>query len=83
MHLRRDVTRWSLVIGAATVLACWHQGTCWAWSEFAVCTEIGHQGKPDIWNDWVVWHDNRAPHGYDIYAKNLATGQERRITYSG
>ena len=83
MRLQRHVTRWSLVIGAASVFACWHQGTCGAWSEFAICTEVGHQGKPDIWSDWVVWHDNRAPHGYDIYAKNLATGEERRITYSG
>ncbi len=65
------------------MLACWHQGAWGGGSEFAVCAEIGHQGKPDIWNDWVVWHDNRAADGYDIYARNLATGQERRITRSG
>ncbi|MDO8137157.1 MAG: hypothetical protein Q6354_05900 [Candidatus Brocadiales bacterium] len=38
------------------------------------------QGRPDIYKDKVVWHDNR--HGnWDIYLYDLTKKEEERITY--
>lgn len=37
------------------------------------------QGKPDIYNDIIVWHDKRHDN-WDIYLYNLTTGEERRLT---
>lgn len=55
--------------------------------ESPVCTESSRQQQPDIAGDWVIWVDNRGgSYNYgratrnDIYAKNIATGEERRIT---
>ncbi len=57
-------------------------------AEQPVCTADGRQEQPDIEGDWVVWVDNRGgtfhygkPTMNDIYALNLASGEERRITF--
>ena len=48
-------------------------------STFRVTTDNAIQGQPDISGDYVVWADHR--HGnIDVYAYNLATEEETRIT---
>ena len=64
------------------LILCWHLTAQGVLPQPPVCTEANHQGKPDVWLDWVVWHDNRTG-SYDIYAKDLSSGQEIRISYSG
>ena len=56
-------------------------------TEQVVCAESSKQIQPDIEADWVIWVDNRGgtykygtPTNNDIYARNLATGEERRVT---
>ena len=56
--------------------------------ETPVCTESSKQERPDIDGDWAVWVDNRggtyvggSPTKNDIYAKNVVTGEERRLTF--
>jgi beta propeller repeat protein len=61
--------RMSRVLCVFILIICWHQTFDIAQAEFPICTEPGHQGKPDIWGDWVVWHDNREGDGYNIYGK--------------
>jgi hypothetical protein len=55
----------------------------------AVTTHVGTQEWPDISGEWAVWQDWRHSKGgtssgggneVDIYAKNLKTGKEYRIT---
>lgn len=52
-----------------------------------VSAEPGKQATPDIDGDWVTWLDNRGgdyvggkPTKNDIYAKNIVTGEEIRVT---
>lgn len=50
-----------------------------------VTTHPALQEWPDVWGDWVVWHDKRAnpdgiTGGVDVYAKNMKTNQELQIT---
>lgn len=52
-----------------------------------VSVEPGKQATPDVDGDWVVWLDNRGgtyvngkPTRNDIFAKNIVTGQEVRVT---
>ena len=70
------------VIGVVILIICWHQTVDITQAQLPICTESGHQGKPDIWGDWVVWHDNREGDGYNIYAKNLSSGEEIQISDS-
>jgi len=49
-----------------------------------ICDAPGDQSDPQITGDWVVWLDARnSPQGkersYDIYARNLETGEERAV----
>ena len=50
-----------------------------------VTTHPALQEWPDVYGDWVVWHDLRANPGgisgknIDVYAKNMKTGQEVAI----
>jgi hypothetical protein len=54
----------------------------------AVTTHPARQDNPDVWGDWVVWEDyrhdsNPTPSGqglHEIYAKNVKTGEELRLT---
>ena len=52
----------------------------------AVTTHPARQEWPDVYGDWVVWHDWRStPTGLtgkalDIYAKNMKTGKEIQLT---
>jgi len=70
------------VIGVVILIICWHQTVDITQAQLPICTESGHQGKPDIWGDWVVWHDNREGDGYNIYGKNLSSGEEIQISDS-
>ncbi len=63
-------------------IICWHQTFDIAQAEFPICTAPGHQGKPDIWGNWVVWHDSREGNGYNIYGKNISSGEEIQISDS-
>jgi beta propeller repeat protein/parallel beta-helix repeat protein len=72
----------SRVLCVFILIICWHQTFDIAQAEFPICTEPGHQGKPDIWGDWVVWHDNREGDGYNIYGKNISSGVEIQISDS-
>jgi beta propeller repeat protein len=44
-------------------------------NSFPICTASGTQGEPAIDGDIVVWQDNRNGN-YDIYGKDLYTGDE-------
>lgn len=46
----------------------------------AVCSAAGAQGFPSVYGDWVVWMDGREAGNLEIYAYNLSTGVERRLT---
>jgi len=41
---------------------------------------VGNQLFPAVYGNWVVYMDLRNPGNYEIYAKNLSTGEERRLT---
>lgn len=46
-------------------------------------TFASNQQNPSVWGNWVVWEDQRNDDGSgysDIYAYNVATGEERRLT---
>ncbi len=56
--------------------------------ERPVCTASSRQRYPDIEGEWTIWVDNRdgrylygRPTRNDIYAGNLETGEERRLTF--
>ena len=71
------------VIAAAFAVICWPHTVGNTYAQSAIAAEPGHQGSPDIWGDWVVWHDNRqGDDTYNIYAKNLSSAEEIQISYS-
>ncbi|MHC4460887.1 MAG: dockerin type I domain-containing protein [Planctomycetota bacterium] len=74
--------RISHVLCVFILIICWHQTVDISQAEFPICTEPGYQGKPDIWGDWVVWHDNRDGDSYNIYGKNISSGEEIQISDS-
>ncbi len=46
-----------------------------------ITTNIFGQYKPTIYNNWIVWQDNR--HGQvEVYGYNLLQGKEVRLTYT-
>jgi beta propeller repeat protein len=45
-----------------------------------VSAATGHQAYPSVYGNWVVYMDNRTPGNLEIYAYNLSTGVERRLT---
>jgi len=54
----------------------------------AVCTASSQQSEPAVSGDWIVWVDNRGgsfenngPTKNDLYARNMASGEERRLTF--
>jgi len=50
--------------------------------EFAICTEIGVQGVPDVYGDLIIWGDRR--NGLDdIYGYDLVTQTEFVICTDG
>jgi beta propeller repeat protein len=68
---------------AALAVMLWIYSTGAAYTQTVVSAEPGHQGRADIWGDWVVWQDNRQGGDiYNIYAKNLSSGQEIQISNS-
>jgi len=46
-----------------------------------------NQINPSVWGNWIVWEDQRNDDGLsgfsDIYAYNIASGEERRLTPDG
>lgn len=55
-----------------------------------LCTAAGKQASPQIDGEWVVWLDNRGGEivggkatNNDIYAMNVSSGEERRLTSDG
>jgi beta propeller repeat protein len=44
--------------------------------EFPICTNAASQTNPVVSGDIVVWEDYRSGTNYDIYGKDLSTGQE-------
>jgi len=50
-------------------------------TEFAIAANSGRQSEPAIWGDWVAWCERRGTDGgYDIYAENLSTNEEIKLT---
>ncbi|MHC4474451.1 MAG: hypothetical protein ACYTEL_02320 [Planctomycetota bacterium] len=67
------------VFGLAAIMAVPAQAT-----QFAVTTEIGHQGQPAVWDQWVAWCD--IPQGGrqgNIYIKNLDSAEKIQVTSLG
>ncbi len=46
----------------------------------SVCSAAGTQLYPSVWGNWVVWMDQRYGANSEIYAYNLASGVEKRLT---
>ncbi|MHC4477338.1 MAG: right-handed parallel beta-helix repeat-containing protein [Planctomycetota bacterium] len=71
------------VAGVVILILCWHQSLDVSQAQFPIRTESEHQGRPDIWGDWIVWHDRRDGDICNIYGENLSSGEEVQISYSG
>lgn len=69
--------------GAVSAAILWTHFSVASYAQSFVSAEPGHQGRADIWGDWIVWHDNRqSGNNYNIYAKNLSTSEEIQISNS-
>ncbi len=83
MKQKTKINRTYQVAATALTVIFWAHAVGAAYAQSAVCTKPGHQGKPDIWGDWVVWQDNRQGDDiYNIYAKNLVSEEEIQISNS-
>ena len=70
----------TLIILTLFFTACVSAGTE---TLITVNTSGSIQQAPAIWDEWIVWEDNRdSITGRDIYAYNIVSGEERRISHS-
>lgn len=49
-------------------------------TEARITTTVSNKGAPSVWNDLVVWADDRNGN-FDIYGYNISNGTEFRVTY--